>query len=136
LYNVVGREVASVDGFNYSDAMVAHGGEWTPERLDEFLTKPSDAVPGTSMSFAGLNKVDDRVDVIAYLNEHSDEPYDLAAAAEEAGAQDEGAEAAEDEAAAEEDSAQVAAEEEEMAEEAPAEGAAAEAAADEAVAEE
>lgn len=81
LYGVVGRAVASVDGFGYSDAMAAHGGEWTPEHLSEFLTKPSAVVEGTSMSFAGLDKVLDRVNLIAYLNDHSDAPFVMEAAA-------------------------------------------------------
>lgn len=68
LYGVVGRQVASVDGFGYSGPMQAHGGDWTPEALNEFLTKPSAAVPGTAMSFAGLGKEADRVNVIAYLD--------------------------------------------------------------------
>ncbi|MCB1311404.1 MAG: cytochrome c family protein [Sedimentitalea sp.] len=81
LYGVVGRAVASVAGFGYSDAMAAHGGEWTPEVLSEFLAKPSEAVPGTAMSFAGLPKTEDRVNLIAYLNDHSDAPYVMEAAA-------------------------------------------------------
>ena len=68
LYGVVGRQVASEAGFGYSDAMKAHGGEWTPEALNEFLHKPSAAAPGTAMSFAGLPKIGDRADVIAYLD--------------------------------------------------------------------
>ncbi|MDK3073958.1 cytochrome c family protein [Sedimentitalea sp. JM2-8] len=68
LYGVVGRPVASAEGFGYSDEMAGHGGEWTPEHLSEFLTKPSDVVPGTTMSFAGLKKVEDRVNLIAYLD--------------------------------------------------------------------
>ncbi|GGH27184.1 Cytochrome c2 [Cribrihabitans marinus] len=99
LYGVVGREVAAADGFGYSDAMASHEGEWTPEQLDAFLAKPSDVVPGTSMSFAGLKKQDDRVNLIAYLNENSDSPYVIEAAAEEEPA--EGAEAADGSAAPE-----------------------------------
>ena len=68
LYGVVGRQVASEAGFGYSDAMKAHGGDWTPEALNEFLHKPSAAAPGTAMSFAGLPKIGDRADVIAYLD--------------------------------------------------------------------
>jgi len=68
LYGVVGREVATAEGFGYSGPMSEHGGTWTPEALNEFLTKPSNYVPGTSMSFAGLGKIDDRVNVIAYLD--------------------------------------------------------------------
>jgi cytochrome c len=68
LYGIVGRAVAAADGFSYSGAMSSKGGEWTAEELDAFLTKPSAAVSGTSMSFAGLKKVKDRVNLIAYLD--------------------------------------------------------------------
>lgn len=67
LNGVVGRPVASVDGFAYSDALKKKGGDWTPEALDTWLTSPKEDVPGTKMGFAGLPKVEDRADVIAYL---------------------------------------------------------------------
>ena len=67
LDGVVGRAVASVDGFGYSDGMIAHGGDWTPEALDAFLENPKGVVAGTKMSFAGLKKVEDRANIVAYL---------------------------------------------------------------------
>ncbi|MGB3178705.1 MAG: cytochrome c family protein [Albidovulum sp.] len=67
LDGVVNRSVASVAGFGYSDAMAALGGEWTPEVLDSFLENPKGALPGTKMTFAGLKKPEDRVNLIAYL---------------------------------------------------------------------
>ncbi|WP_420005071.1 c-type cytochrome [Arenibacterium sp. LLYu02] len=67
LNGVVGRAQGSVAGFNYSGAVAGLGDVWTPEHLNEFLTKPSAYAPGTTMSFAGLNKADDRVNLIAYL---------------------------------------------------------------------
>ena len=67
LLGIVGRDVAAAAGFGYSTAMAAHGGIWTPETLDGFLARPSSYLPGTSMSFAGLRKLQDRVNVIAYL---------------------------------------------------------------------
>jgi cytochrome c len=68
LYGVVGRPVASAAGFGYSAAMSEKGGDWTPEALDAFLTKPGADVPGTKMSFSGLKKITDRVNLIAYLD--------------------------------------------------------------------
>ena len=68
LFGLVGRDVASVEGFGYSDAMQGVEGDWTPEHLNAFLTKPSSEVPGTSMAFAGLPKIEDRANVIAYLD--------------------------------------------------------------------
>ncbi len=70
LNGVVGRPVASIDGFSYSDAMAAHGGDWTPEEIFAFLANPKREVPGTKMSFAGLPKPEDRANVIAYLEQH------------------------------------------------------------------
>ncbi|MBD9529454.1 MULTISPECIES: cytochrome c family protein [Paracoccus] len=67
LNGVVGRPVASIGGFGYSDGMKAHGGDWTPEALQEFLTSPKSIVKGTKMAFAGLPKVEDRANLIAYL---------------------------------------------------------------------
>ena len=70
LNGIVGKAAGAVEGFKYSDAMLAKGGEgmvWDEATLDAFLTKPKDVVPGTKMSFAGLRKEDDRENVIAYL---------------------------------------------------------------------
>jgi cytochrome c len=67
LYGIVGKDVASVDGFNYSGAIAGIDGDWTIEALNEFLLKPKDMVPGTKMSFAGLKKDADRANLIAYL---------------------------------------------------------------------
>ncbi len=67
LNGVVGRPIGSVPGFGYSGALAEHGGEWTPENLQAFLAKPKEWAPGTKMSFAGLKKVEDRANVIAYL---------------------------------------------------------------------
>ncbi len=68
LYGVVGRPIAAADGFSYSGALSDLGGDWTAEALSGFLEKPSAYAAGTSMSFAGLKKIEDRVNVIAYLD--------------------------------------------------------------------
>jgi len=67
LYGVVGREVAAVDGFSYSNALQEYGGEWNYERLDCFLKNPSECVAGTSMGYAGIKDPEKRADMIAYL---------------------------------------------------------------------
>lgn len=67
LNGVVGRTVASADGFNYSGAMAEHGGDWTPEALQEFLANPKGVVKGTKMAFAGIKNIQERANLIAYL---------------------------------------------------------------------
>ena len=67
LDGVVGRAVASIADFTYSDGMKAHGGNWDPEALETFLANPKGVVAGTKMTFAGLPKIEDRANVIKYL---------------------------------------------------------------------
>jgi len=72
LFGIVGRPIASEAGFGYSSAMAGKGGDWTVEALDAFLTKPSADISGTSMSFSGLKKQNDRINLIAYLDSLDD----------------------------------------------------------------
>lgn len=67
LDGVVGRDVASVEGFGYSGALKPVADVWTPENLSHFIENPSGYAPGTSMGFAGISKPGDRADLIAYL---------------------------------------------------------------------
>ncbi len=68
LNGVIGRNHAAVGGFAYSAALTALEGQpWTPEEMNKFLISPKAYAPGTKMSFAGLPKVEDRADVIAWL---------------------------------------------------------------------
>lgn len=71
LTGVVGRTAGTVDGFDYSGALIekADGGlVWDEQALDTFLTKPKDFIPGTKMTFAGLRKEAERSNLIAYLS--------------------------------------------------------------------
>lgn len=67
LHGIVGRAVDSEAGYAYSGALAAVVDSWTPEHLDAFLTKPASYTPGTAMSFSGLKKVQDRANLVAYL---------------------------------------------------------------------
>jgi cytochrome c len=77
LYNVVGRKIASVAGFNYSSALKSKNGTWDFNALNAWLTKPSSYAPGTAMTFAGLSNDKQRADVIAYLDTLSSNPVPL-----------------------------------------------------------
>ncbi len=69
LYGVVGRGVDTMAGFTgYSGALEEVFDVWTPENLNTFLENPKAAAPGTAMNFRGLAKVEDRANLIAYLD--------------------------------------------------------------------
>ncbi len=67
LTGVVGRPAGKQEGYRYSGAMAKAAFNWTPEKLDAFLTKPAAVVPGTAMVFAGLPDPAARKVLIAYL---------------------------------------------------------------------
>ncbi|NIJ38346.1 cytochrome c [Sphingopyxis panaciterrae] len=71
LHGIVGRAVASHEGFSYSGAMKAKGGAWDEAALDAFLEAPMKAVPGTRMAFAGVIDPADRKALLLYLKEQS-----------------------------------------------------------------
>ncbi len=77
LWDVVGRAKGSVDGFGYSEGLLAKGGDWSFEDLDHFLINPKGFIDGTKMSFAGLKKASDRAAVILYLHSLSASPKPL-----------------------------------------------------------
>lgn len=77
LYGVVNRPKAAIEGYKYSDAMKAKGGEWHFADLAKFLANPKGEVPDTKMSFAGVKSAQDRADLIAYLASIGDSPVEL-----------------------------------------------------------
>jgi len=77
LYGVVGRPVASIASFHYTDAIKKLGGNWTFDALNKWLTDPRADAPGTAMTFAGMPNEKQRADIIAYLNTLSKSPLPL-----------------------------------------------------------
>jgi cytochrome c len=67
LHGVVGRVAGSYRQFAFSAAMKASGIVWTAEELDRFLASPAARVPGTSMTFMGVDDPAARKDIIEYL---------------------------------------------------------------------
>jgi cytochrome c len=70
LNGIVGRALGGAEGYRYSQALLDKSGEigtWTEAALDTFLANPRAFLPGTSMVFRGMNAVEDRRDLIAYL---------------------------------------------------------------------
>jgi len=67
LFGIVGRKSATIETFQYSDAMKKAGLTWDAANLDKYLADPKATVPGNKMTFAGLSDATKRADVIAYL---------------------------------------------------------------------
>jgi cytochrome c len=76
LYGVVGRKIASVEGFNYT-GLKGKDGNWDYAALDHWLTNPQAFAPGTTMAFPGFPEAKKRADVIAFMREHADTPAPL-----------------------------------------------------------
>lgn len=77
LWGVVNRAKASAEGFEYSAALKAKGGNWTFEDLAAFIHKPAAFAAGTKMVFNGIPGESDVADLIAYLAAQSDTPVSL-----------------------------------------------------------
>ena len=77
LYNVLGRNVAALDNYKYSKALMDYGKAWTFEEMNGFLKKPQAYIKGTKMAFAGLKKEKDRASILLFMNQNSDNPLPL-----------------------------------------------------------
>ena len=76
LYNIVNKLQAKED-FSYSKALSSLSGQWSYQELNKFLYKPKLYAKGTKMSYAGLSKVKDRANLIAWLRTKSVNPAPL-----------------------------------------------------------
>jgi cytochrome c len=83
LYGVIGRPIASVEGFNYSPALKAKAseGDWDYAHIDAFIHKPMEYAPGTMMAFPGIPDANQRAEVLAWLRTKADSPAPLPEAA-------------------------------------------------------
>lgn len=67
LNGVIGRHSGSVPDYPYSDANRNSGLVWDPATFRRYIADPRGVVPGTKMTFSGLQRERDIDDVLAYL---------------------------------------------------------------------
>ncbi len=73
LRGIVGRPVASMKNYDYSQAMTRFGGRWTAGRLDSFIADPRGTVPGTTMAFEGIDDAGERRRIVEFLERRGTE---------------------------------------------------------------
>ena len=74
IWGIVGRKKASVEGYEYSEALKLLGGVWTLVELNALIASAVDYIPGTAMVNTGMPDPRDRADLIAFLRQNSDDP--------------------------------------------------------------
>lgn len=71
LWGAYGRTAGKAPGFTYSDGLKTATFTWTPEKLNQWIQKPTSLVPGVKMFLPPVSAPQDRADIIAYLASHS-----------------------------------------------------------------
>lgn len=67
LRGIVGRPVAGLPDFNYTEELRQKILVWDEAQLDAWLSKPQELVPGMCLPFMGLPNADHRAALIEYL---------------------------------------------------------------------
>lgn len=63
------RPPLSASGYQYSGAFQAARPKWNSVNMDAWLARPRTVVPGTTMSFAGMPRAEDRAVLMAWLRQ-------------------------------------------------------------------
>lgn len=71
LHGVFGRKAGTAEGFTYSEAVKNSGIIWSEETIINWLTKPTDYIPGTTMAFIGIKNKERQDALINYLKEET-----------------------------------------------------------------
>jgi cytochrome c len=68
LFNIVGREAGTIEGFRYSAGFAAAKFKWDEQKLDAWLTDPQAVIPGAVMPYRQA-KSEIRTAIVSYLKE-------------------------------------------------------------------
>ena len=69
LHGLVGRQIATAEGFRYSNIFKAQKFVWTEDLLDRFLADPQAMFRGSKMPYAGMPDAAQRAALIGWLKE-------------------------------------------------------------------
>jgi cytochrome c len=68
LFNIVGREAGTAEGFRYSAGFATAKFKWDEQRLDAWLTEPQAMIPGAVMPYK-QSRSEIRTAIVSYLEE-------------------------------------------------------------------
>ncbi len=68
LATLLNRKIGSVKEFKYSKSFLEIDDIWSIDNLYYFLQKPKEWAPGTKMSYRGISKKEDLVNILKYLS--------------------------------------------------------------------
>jgi cytochrome c len=68
-----GRKAGSVPDYAYSEANKKSGIVWTEATFKQYIKNPAATVPGTKMTFAGLNDEQKISDLWAYVSQFNED---------------------------------------------------------------
>ena len=68
LFDIVGREAGTAEGFRYSAGFATAKFKWDEQRLDAWLTEPQAMIPGAVMPYK-QSKSEIRMAIVSYLRE-------------------------------------------------------------------
>lgn len=71
LHGIFGRKAGTYEGFAYSEALKSSDIVWNETHLRNWLEKPSDYIPGTTMAFIGITKKEQQDALIEYLKKET-----------------------------------------------------------------
>ncbi len=70
LHGLFGRTSGTKPDFEkFSDALKAAAIVWDEEKVEKYITKPNDFIPGNKMAFIGIKNPKVRANIVAYLKE-------------------------------------------------------------------
>jgi cytochrome c len=73
VHNIIRRKAGFPANFVCSSAMQSAGFVWDKEKLDRFIAKPDEVLPGNNMKpYGGLASAEDRTKFIAFLQSPPD----------------------------------------------------------------
>ena len=74
LDGIIGRKAGSLEGFKFSGAMKKAGEDGlscSVQSIEDYIAKPRDYIKGNRMSFRGMEKPQDRADLVSWLEQIS-----------------------------------------------------------------